>query len=103
RSTSRVVSGAGMPLGGVGQYGNGPGTVTADCGGSQLRGSGRFWVPFGLSRIIWFTTMRCRFIAGRILVKNSAVIVHSTSTGSDGSKGCGGVLIDCIRMIGGMP
>src|SRR5262249_55932338 len=40
------------------------------------------------SRIIWFTAMRCRFMATRIWVKKSAVIVHSTSTESDGSKWC---------------
>ena len=39
------------------------------------------------SKIIWFATMRCMFIATRIWVKKSAVIVHSTSTESDGSNG----------------
>src|SRR5262249_31374980 len=92
-----------MPAGGVGQYGNGPGTVTADCGSSQFLGSGRFWFPFGLSRIIWFTTARCRFMATRIWVKKSAVMVTSTSVLSEGSHGCCGVLMLCILMIGGMP
>ena len=78
-----------MPAGGVGQYGKFPGTVTADCGSSQFLGSGRFWLPFGLLRIIPLTTMRCRFIAERIWVKKSAVSVHSTSTESDGTKDCG--------------
>ena len=38
-----------------------------------------------LLKISWLATSRCRFIATRIWVKKSAVIVHSTSTESDGS------------------
>ena len=56
------------------------------------------------SKIIWFTTMRCMFIATRIWVKKSAVIVHSTSTESDGSNGFPAAIASCcILMIGGMP
>ena len=55
--------------------------------------AGVFW-----SRIIWFTIARCIFMQTRIWVKKSAVIVHSTSTESDGS-----MPRFCILRIGGMP
>src|SRR6516164_5087614 len=48
--------------------------------------------------------MRCRFMATRIWVKKSVVIVHSTSTESDGSNGVPASIASCcILMIGGMP
>src|SRR6516164_3553459 len=91
----------------VGQYGGNvpPETSAAASGSPQSKGFGKFspGSVLGLSRIIWFTIMRCRFMAERIWVKKSAVSVHSTSTLSDGSNGCCGLLIVCILMMGGVP
>ena len=92
--------GVGFDPGDVGQYGKFPPTVVALVGRPQSSGFGRLCpgTVLGLSRIIWFTIMRCTFIAERIWVKKSAVRVHSTSTESDGS-----IPICCILIRGGMP
>ena len=74
-----------MPARGVGHWLAGGGSPQSMVGGP-------------CSRIIWFTSMRCMFMAERIWVKKSAVIVHSTSTQSDGS-----MPRLCILRIGGMP
>src|ERR1700730_2839267 len=82
RSTSRVVSGAGRLVGGFGH-----GLAAADAGSPQLfdKASSRVSAGVFWSRIIWFTIARCIFMHTRIWVKKYAVIVHSTSTDSEGS------------------
>src|SRR5882672_6813755 len=81
RSTSRVVS-----RGGTSTENGAGGYATRGCGGSPV------------SRIIWFTTMRCMFMQTRIWVKKSAVIVTSTSELREGSSPR-----LCILRMGGMP